>query len=230
MVSAQLPLDLQLHSGHRLDTFYSGVNGAAFYGVNAVLSGVDAQCFIAGAGGSGKTHLLEGSVHYAQQQGLYACLVPAKEIRQLPPEALDDMEQFDLLAIDDADELVGHAEWEEALFHLYNRLMARDGRLLVAGPCPPAQLGIALPDLATRWAAGPVYQLQAPSEEQLASLLYFRMQQLGLHLEQGVSDYILLRSKRTINELVGIIERLDSAAMVEKRALTVPFVKMVMGW
>ena len=230
MVNAQIPLDLQLHSRYRLDSFYAGVNGAALYGVGAVLSGADRQCFIAGMRGSGKTHLLEGGVHQAQRQGLYACLVPAKEIRQLPPEALDDMEQFDLLAIDDADELVGQPKWEESLFHLYNRLMARNGRLLVAGSRPPAQLGIALPDLATRWAAGPVYQLQAPSEEQLANLLHFRMQQRGLHLEQGVSDYILLRCKRTINELVAIIERLDSAALVEKRALTVPFVKMVMGW
>ena len=100
-MSAQLPLALQLREGNNLSNFLSGPNGAALAGVREVVLGADRQAFIWGGEQQGKSHLLEGAVRLAQQQGMDACLLPASELLPLVPAVLEAMEQFDLLALDD---------------------------------------------------------------------------------------------------------------------------------
>ncbi|EKF74979.1 hypothetical protein A11A3_05981 [Alcanivorax hongdengensis A-11-3] len=227
---SQLPLALQLREGHELGNFLAGGNGAALAGVREVVAGDDRQAFIWGAAGEGKSHLLEGAVREAQQRGEDACLLPAEEIKPLVPAVLESMEQFDLLALDDCQLFAGDAGWEEALFHLYNRLMARGGRLLVSADASPGALGLLLPDLATRLAAGPVYRLQPLDEQALQALLMDRARARGLRLEKEVAHYIILRSERSAGALVQLLEQLDRLAMAQQRSLTIPFVKDALGW
>ncbi len=227
---AQLPLALQLREGNDLSNFVAGDNGALFQGVRETVMGADRQAFIWGAEGLGKSHLLEGAVRLAQQEGLEACLLPAEELLPLSPEVLESMEQFDLLAVDDCQHFAGDRHWEEALFHLYNRLMARGGRLLVSASAAPAALGLMLPDLATRLAAGPVYRLQPLGEEDLEALLIARARTRGLRLEPDVAHFIVLRSERSPAGLVALLNRLDRLALAQQRSVTIPFVKDALGW
>ena len=227
---AQLPLALQLREGNDLSNFVAGENGALFQGVREVVLGADRQAFIWGAEGQGKSHLLEGAVRLAQQQGMNACLLPAEELLPLSPEVLESMEQFDLLAVDDCQHFAGHPRWEEALFHLYNRLMARGGRLLVTADASPAAMGLMLPDLATRLAAGPVYRLQPLSDEALERLLIERARTRGLRLEPEVAHFVVLRSERSPAGLMGLLNRLDQLALAQQRSVTIPFVKDALGW
>ena len=67
--SGQLPLALQLREGNDLENFVPASNGAALQGVHEVVTGNDRQAFVWGATGQGKSHLLEGAVRLAQQQG-----------------------------------------------------------------------------------------------------------------------------------------------------------------
>ncbi|MDX1803611.1 MAG: DnaA regulatory inactivator Hda [Alcanivorax sp.] len=229
-MAAQLPLALQLRQGHELSNFQVGGNAALLAGVREVIAGNDQQAFVWGAAGEGKSHLLEGAVRQAQQQGEDACLLPAAEIIPLVPAVLESMEQFDLLAVDDCQLFAGQADWEEALFHLYNRLMARGGRLLVTANAAPGALGLLLPDLATRLAAGPVYRLQSLDDDALQALLIDRAQARGLRLEQDVAHYIVTRSERSPSALVALLEELDRLALARQRSLTIPFVKSALGW
>lgn len=229
-MASQLPLALQLREGNDLSNFIVGENGALFQGVREAVVGVDRQASIWGPDGQGKSHLLEGAVRLAQLHGLNACLLPAEELLPLSPEVLESMEQFDLLAVDDCQHFAGDARWEEALFHLYNRLMARGGRLLVTANASPVAMGLMLPDLATRLAAGPVYRLQALGDEGLESLLVERARTRGLRLEPEVAHFIVLRSERSPAGLVGLLNRLDQLALAQQRSVTIPFVKDALGW
>jgi len=228
--SGQLPLALQLREGNDLENFVPASNGAALQGVHEVVTGNDRQAFVWGATGQGKSHLLEGAVRLAQQQGLSACLLPAQELMPLSPEVLESMEQFTLLALDDAEHFAGQPQWEEALFHLYNRLMANGGRLVVTASASPGALGLALPDLATRLAAGPVYRLQVLEEEGLETLLQDRAKARGLKLERDVARYVVTRSERSPAALLALLERLDRLALAQQRSVTIPFVKDALGW
>jgi len=51
----------------------------------------------------------------------------------------------------------------------------------------------------------------------------------GLSLPDNIVQFLLQRYLRDSKSLFGALDVLDEAALVEKRALTVPFVKEVLG-
>lgn len=227
----QLPLALSLREGSTLANFVAGEsNLPAVHGVDAVLSGSDRQAFIWGEREQGKSHLLEGAVRQVRECGGNACLLPASELLPLVPDVLEGMEHFDLLALDDCDQFAGHAQWEEAIFHLYNRLMSAQGTLLATGSAAPAALGLMLPDLATRLAAGPVYRLNALDEDALVQLVTDKAQERGMRIERDVARFIVMRAERRPGALLALLEKLDPMALAQQRSVTIPFVKAALGW
>lgn len=227
---AQLPLALELREGHELDNFHAGPNGLALATVRAAAQGEERQAFLWATPGQGRSHLLEGAVRYAQKLGRTACLLPAAELLPLVPEVLESMEQFALLAVDDVDLFAGQPEWEEALFHLYNRVMAQDGVLLFSASAAPGAPAWRLPDLATRLAAGPVIRLQPLEQDDLAALLGERARERGLKLGGEVARFMVMRSERSPAALMARLAVLDRMALARQRALTIPFIKDVFDW
>lgn len=229
-MTGQLPLALELREGHALENFHAGPNRAAWATVSAVATGDERQAFLWSAAGQGRSHLLEGAVRRVQEQGRDACLLPAAELLPLVPEVLESMEQFQLLAVDDVDLFAGHAEWEEALFHLYNRVMALGGAMLFSASASPGGVAWRLPDLATRLAAGPVFRLQPLEEDDLVTLLIERATERGLKLGGDVARFMVMRSERAPAALIERLATLDRVALARQRALTIPFVKDVFCW
>ena len=227
----QLPLALKLREGIDFDAFVAGGNGVLVDELRKLAAGdCDSPVFLWGETGSGRTHLLEATVREALAGGGSACLLPAAEIRGLGPEVLDGMEHFGLLAIDDLDLLAGRKGWDEALFHLYNRCRDAGGGLLFAAAAAPAALDFILPDLSSRLAAGPVFRVQPLGEEALVELVSRRAARRGLRISAEVAGYLVARAERRPAALMQVLEVLDHEAMVQRRRITVPFVRQVMGW
>jgi DnaA regulatory inactivator Hda len=134
-----------------------------------------------------------------------------------------------LLALDDVDAVPGNTALETALVHLWNGLLERGACVLLAARQPPAGVGIRLPDLASRFASSLVMQLQAPDDEELSEVLRVMADQRGLELGPGVAAFLLRRVRRDTHQLTVLMERLDAAALAAQRALTVPFVREVIG-
>lgn len=228
-VPRQLPLSLPLRDSSTLDSFVAA-SGSSVQAAVRHLLGTPGQIYVWGAAGTGRSHLLEAAVRQALAQGRRACLFSAPEMLATDVALLEGLEQQDCLAIDDIDALAGRADWEEGLFHLYNRLMANGCSFLCSAAAPPAAAGFALADLASRLAAGPVYQLDQLDDGARAELLVRRAASRGLGLGQEVAAFIALRAPRTNTALLACLDQLDRAAWERKRRLTLPFVKETLGW
>ncbi|MEX0870957.1 MAG: DnaA/Hda family protein, partial [Aquisalimonadaceae bacterium] len=118
--------------------------------------------------------------------------------------------------------------WEEAVFHLYNRVLEAGGRLLVSASGRPARLGISLPDLESRLSWGLVHRLQPLSESELLQALERRALARGLELPADTGRYLISRVPRDAGSLFSLLDRLDQAALAAQRRLTVPFVRRVL--
>jgi len=75
-----------------------------------------------------------------------------------------------------------------------------------------------------------IYQLTALDDAGRADALESMARQRGFSVSEDVATYILNRSGRDLNSLKAVIERLDLQSLQEKRLITIPFVKKVMGW
>ncbi len=215
----QLPLGLALRDGFGLDNFHPGANAQALHAVR------EAQLpfiYLWGAYGSGRSHLLQAAVGAESAPALY---LPLAEARDYGPEMLEGLEEMALLALDDIEQVAGERPWEEALFHLYNRLHLAGGRLLVAADRAPVNLPLLIPDLRTRLSHGVTLQLQTLDDDGLAAALQLRAAQRGLELGDEVASYLLRRAPRDSHALFELLERLDQASWEQKRRLTVPFVR-----
>lgn len=230
----QLPLGIKLRDEATFDSYFNGPNAALVAVLQTLADPVQApeeRCvYIWGAGGSGRSHLLQAACHRMAEAGALAMYLPLAEVKDHGPQLLDGMEELDLLCLDDLEVLAGDAEWEEALFHIYNRIQQRQGRLLMAAAAAPRALGIHLPDLVSRLGWGLVFQMQSLDDEGKQQMLKMRAERRGLHLPDEVARYILSRGARGMGELFAALEQLDQASLQAQHRLTIPFVKRVMGW
>lgn len=219
---AQLPLALRLRASSSIASFIVGDNPLLLAALEALAGDEAGQLYLWGEPGSGRSHLLEAKVREAGDGG---CFLAATELQALAPEVLEGLEQFSLVAIDDIDLLAGQASWEEALFHLYNRLQQKGGSLLVSAQQPPKDAGFQLADIASRLAAGPVWRLLPLSEDGLLELIMQRGRAVGLEVGDEVARYLLNRSVRSSVALMTLLEELDRLAMAHQRRLTIPFIR-----
>ncbi len=220
-MSAQLPLEIQLRDSATFASFYPAQNQPL---LKALSESEDTSVYFWGVAGAGKSHLLQALCHEKTEAGWRVAWLPLAE-PGLMPAMLEDMEQFDLICVDDLQQVAGNDEWEIALFHLYNRIQARAGRLVISAAQPLASLPINLPDLASRLSWGLVFQLQELADEDKQAALQLCAGARGIELNDEVAAYLLRRAPRDMKSLFSLLNRLDEASLVAQRKLTIPFVR-----
>lgn len=229
-INQQLPLGLMLQDDASLANYYPGSNDLAFQHVKQVASGKgEFFLYLWGSIGVGCTHLLQGACHFAVESGLSAMYLPLSNHSTFSVSTLQGLEQLDLVCLDDVQAIAGNKEWEEALFHLFNRMREREHtHLMVSSQMSPSGLNINLPDLKSRLSWGVVYHILPLNDEQKLHALKLRAKQRGLELPTEVGEYLIRRSVRSMQKLYETLEVLDKASLAAQRKLTVPFVKTVL--
>jgi DnaA family protein len=224
MTHPQLPLPVSLRDDNDFASFLPTGNEEAWRAARAVATGSEPLLLLWGSPGSGRTHLLEAAVGLAAARGERAMLV---SVPALPPDAWRGLEELDLLCLDDIDAIAGQPAAEEAFFHLFNAVRDRGGRLLMSAGGPPASLAIGLADLRSRLGAGLVVGLRAPDDALRLAVLQHRATCRGLELPEETARFLLSRASRRLDDLVGLLVKLDHASLASRRRLTVPFVRTV---
>jgi DnaA family protein len=220
-MTQQLTLGIRLRDDATYDNYFSGQNEQV---VHNLQKQEEPYVFLFGADGTGKSHLLQAACHETGKKGLPVVYLPLAE-EGLMPAMLDGLENMSLIALDDIQEIIGNEDWEYALFNLYNRVRETGGNILVSSAEPLASLNIKLADLKSRLSWGPIFQLSSLSDKEKQRALQQRAKNRGLDLADDVVTYLLKRSSRDMNSLFALFEKLDKASMVEKRKLTIPFIK-----
>ena len=92
--------------------------------------------------GAGKSHLLHAASNLADSLGKSSLCLAMSELTQLSVEVLDGLEQIDLICIDDIQLLVGNAQWQQAIFDLFNRVKEQGKHIIIAGDCSVNDIGL----------------------------------------------------------------------------------------
>ncbi len=230
-VVEQLPLSVQLRDDATFDNFYAlqATEVVAQIRLSAQAKG-EQSIFINGPVGVGCSHLLQAACHEAQAHGANSVYLPLDELVMYSPAIFESLEDLPLIALDNLQAIAGKPKWEEALFHLFNRVRDAGGRLIFAADKSPEALGIKLPDLLTRLQWGLLYPLSEVDEEFKIEALQFRAHNRGLELTVDVARFIVRHVDGSMEKIFDVLQDLDNASLSAQRKLTRPFVKTVMGW
>lgn len=207
---SQLALDLLQPREPTLDNFVAGRNAEALDALRRLARGALAEriVYLWGERGSGRTHLL-------------AALARGPGAARWSPDDASDVPG--LTVVDDVDRLDAAAQ--VALFNRLNAVRDRaDAACAVAGPLPPAQLGLR-EDLRTRLAWGLVYQLHALTDAEKAAALAAHAATRGVAVSDDLIPYMLTHLPRDLRTLVAALDALDAYALARRRALTVPLLR-----
>ncbi len=210
--------------------FWSQENAWLKAQLQSTISGVgDRLIYLWGASGAGKSHLLQACVHELSLSKP-AIYLPLRLVASSGAGVLDGLEHQALLCIDDIDAIAGDKIWEEALFHLYNR-MRDEGRaiLILSGHDAPRYSPITLPDLRSRLGGSLVLQVHELDDDSKVHNLTLQAQKRGLDLSLSVAQFLVTRCARNMHELHALLSKLDEASWVLQRKLTIPFIKETLG-
>lgn len=223
-----MPLALRYPPDQRFETWLRAP--AALAQVRALASGDAGDAlYLRGGNGSGKTHLLLAACAAAEAAGRRANYLSLARLRGRARDALQGIEQADLVALDDLDAIAGDRDDEVALFDLHNRARDAGAGLLYAARDVPAALPLALPDLRSRLAHCTLLALHALDDDGRAEVLRQRASARGLQFDEAALDWLLRRYSRDLSDLGALFERLDRASLAAQRRLTVPFLRQVLG-
>lgn len=214
----QLPLNVSLQDDATFENFYNGKNQAVLAYLK--VEQWESICLL-GSPGSGLTHILQAICH----QTNHCLYLPLKQLEQFEPEILEGVEQLDLLAIDDVDLLAGKVNWENALFHAFNRIQLANKRLIISSHYPLECLAFNLPDLKSRLQSLLLLTIEPLDDEGKMQALQLRAMRRGLIMSAEVAQFILRHAPRDSIHLFALLEKLDRMSLSQQRRLTIPLIK-----
>jgi DnaA family protein len=229
LFSPQIPLQLEPRRPDRFEDFVVGPNTVAFNAVRHLLEEPGGILFLSGPQGSGKSHLLNTLCHAARHTGMVAFYIALKRLPEEAAAGLEGLRMLDLVCVDDLDHVAGNPVWEQALFRCFNEIRDAGGRLLVSSSQPLSLLPIQLPDLASRLAWGVRQNLQPPDDAGKLEVLQQRARTLRIEVPLDVQNYLMRYGRRDMAFLLNALERLKDAAFADKRKITVPLAREILG-
>ena len=225
----QLTLGVGLKDEATFANYYAGKNQQLVTELqNTAMGQGESVIYFSGSGGEGRTHLLQACCHTANQYDLSAVYIPLENIADFSPDIFQGLEILSLVCIDDLHKMAGHLLWEEAFFHLYNRLCDTGAKLVITANVVPKGLKLMLPDVISRLTSGIVFQLHPLSDDEKLQVLVMRAARRGMTLIEEVGRFILTHCPRHMSTLFAALEALDKASLSAQRKLTIPFVKQIL--
>lgn len=223
---SQLPLPISLDEGATFENFHAAGNQAAVDALKKLAqSGGQGALFLWGGDGRGKSHLLQAACRLANDSGRRAIYLPMDQAVLLDPQMAEGLDSYALVCVDDVQRVAGIEPWQRALFTLFNTLVEKGGSFVASARNAPGAIKRLLPDLASRLAWGPVFQLEPLSDEEKIQALKQRAARRGFELPDDTAQFLLKRQQRDMRNLCATLDALDTASLVAQRRLTLPFVK-----
>jgi len=209
-----------LNPKYTFDTFIAGETNRLAYAAALEISEEPGYrynpLFMYGDTGIGKTHLLHAIGHAAKANGFRILLASAEQftnqfIIALKNNKIDAFHQkfrsADFLLIDDVQFLIGKAQTQEYLVHIFNDLYDKNCQIVVTSDRPPKALSSVAKKLRSRLEGGLIADLGPPDLETRLSILKSKAKQLNMSIPPDVSQFLATQFQHNIRELEGALNR-----------------------
>lgn len=163
---------------------------------------------IAGAKGSGKTHLANVWLTRAG--------ATAFDASKISRETVPKVAAAGAVLIED----IQNAADEAALFHLLNLVREQRLQILLTTDTAPGDLPITLPDFRSRLKALPLATIDPPDDALLRAVLVKLFADRQLSVEPQLVDYVLVRMERSMLAAERFVSAADRRALALQRRVT----------
>ena len=139
------------------------------------------------------------------------------------------LEQTVLICLDEIEQVVGDAKWELALANLLTKSSVQGHTVILSGQASINDWEIATQELAKALVnVLPVPISPLEEKEEVIAALQRHSSKQGFELPLEVGNFLIKNFSSDLQELLAVLKLLEQATLVEKRRLTLPFVKQVL--
>ncbi len=176
---------------------------------------------IIGAAQSGKSHLLKAWASSISGSGVFIDAADEVNLRELAV-------RYQYIAIDNVEQLNNDKQIE--LFDLFNKIKLNNlpNLLLTSSSANLDSIANLRKDLKTRLLSGINLHLKALNDYDLEHAITLFTEKEGIALAAAEKNYLINHYTRSIGVLIQAIHKLAEAAVIEKRNITIPFIKHVL--
>lgn len=211
MTSFQPSFNLDVRQEASLDDFDAQNYTSIIQAVDKLCLGQLSELYIFGEKYVGKTHLALSIYNaYITQQKNAISLSLIDLIDDDDVDALNNLEMFDLIILDDIQAINNNYVWQEAMFHLINRIREQHKQLVFLADTPARELDIALLDLVTRLSLAPMIKLPSSTlESDRATLLRAILRRKSWRLPDSIFEYLVKEGPHTAGEIIEVLDSIS---------------------
>lgn len=194
-----------------LDDFGSDSFRAVKKAVDGIINHTINELYIYGNNGSGKTHLLNAIYHTYIKHDKNAIFLSFEELLGSDTQALQGLEAFSLILIDDLHLATNHLDWQHALFHLINQVRALNGKLIVSTNTSVIDLPFDFVDLTTRLAQMLSFNMPDGTDiKDRRAFVQSILRQKGWVFDQTIIEYVLQQGPHLPGDIVSVLTHISS--------------------
>ncbi len=118
---------------------------------------------------------------------------------------------------------------EEKIFHILNHCTSYNKKILITSRYNIDTMKLSLNDLISRLKTFTFFRINQPNDDMLLNILtkLFIDKQFVITSHE-IFYYIINHTNRTYEEMINIVEKLDTLSLEKKRQLTIPLIKEIL--
>lgn len=209
----QSAFNLETQEESRLSDFTSVGYQSVTIAAQKLCQGELPEIFIYGKKGSGKSHLALAIYNEYVKTGKTAISLSLDKMIESEGDdasALQGLQLFDLVILDDVQAVARSHEWQEGLFHLINEIRREQKQLIFLANNPARELDIHLLDLLTRLSLAPAFKLpdgDNPSDRE--AILTSILRRKNWRLPPVIFNYLVSDGPYNATDMMSVLDSIS---------------------
>lgn len=164
------------------------------------------ELYIHGNDGSGKTHLLTAIYHTYIKHNPNAIFLSTKELLDSDTQALQGLEAFSLILIDDVQLVKDYPQWQQALFQLINQVRSLNGKLIISANSSVINLPFECMDLTTRLAQMLAFAMpDGTNINDRRAIIHSILRQKGWVFDESIVEYVIEEGPQLPRDMLTVL-------------------------
>ncbi|MCF6288796.1 MAG: DnaA/Hda family protein [Proteobacteria bacterium] len=226
--SPQLPLKLKQTFNKTFHEFIVGDNSSLINSLHSFVQTSGNIFYLWGASGTGKTHILQALINDLRVNGKSIGIIPYADITQRENVSLISM--FDIVCIDNAENIVANNLLEEALFLWINEVKQAGKKIIIAAQVSNKSQAWQLPDLISRLQSGQTHELKPLTRKQSLQVFKQLAKAQGIEIDNSIENYLQNNCSMNMKFLANLLIQIDDATLVQKKPVTIPLLKKIIAY
>tara|TARA_Y100000588_G_C14191886_1_gene898390 strand:- start:706 stop:1425 length:720 start_codon:yes stop_codon:yes gene_type:complete len=182
--------------------------------------------FLFGQKNLGKTHLLLSIGNHVAERGGKALYIQGTDFsNKVGRSTQTQLMDVDYFLLDDIEGLTSSTLAQEKLYHIYNTIIEKGGKVAFTSCFSPEKIGSAESYLTSRFQWGMLAEIKPIDDDTTAKIIQKLAQDINLILPENIIHFLLSRIPRDFFSIQDAVSTLNQESYLQKKKVTLSLVK-----